>query len=53
MTLARVSVFGLMLFLSFWETKARYSFNFTPLLILLATATLWRLARQRRIGRKD
>ena len=53
LTLARVSVFGLMLFLSFWETKARYSFNFTPLLILLATATLWRLARQRRIGRKD
>ena len=53
LTLARVSVFGLMLFLSFWETKARYSFNFTPLLILLATATLWRLARQRRIGRKN
>ena len=53
LTLARVSVFGLMLFLSFWETKARYSFNFTPLLILLAAATLWRLARQRRIGRRD
>lgn len=53
LTLARVSVFGLMLFLSFWETKARYSFNFTPLLILLATATLWRMTLQRRIGKKN
>ena len=44
LTLARVSVFGLMLFLSFWETKARYSFQFTPLLLLLAAAALWRLA---------
>lgn len=44
LTLTRVSVFGLMLFLSFWETKARYSFQFTPLLLLLAAAALWQLA---------
>ena len=45
LTLARVSVFGLMLFLSLWETKARYAFQFTPLLLLLATASLWQLSR--------
>lgn len=45
LTLARVSVFGLMLFLSLWETKARYSFQFTPLLLLLAAAALWQLTR--------
>ena len=36
--LARVA--GLVLFLSFWETKARYAFQFTPLLLLLAAAAL-------------
>lgn len=45
LTLARVSVFGLMLFLSLWETKARYAFQFTPLLLLLAAAALWQMAR--------
>lgn len=45
LTLARVSVFGLMLFLSLWETKARYSFQFTPLLLLLAAAALWQISR--------
>nr|WP_317401990.1 hypothetical protein [uncultured Gemmiger sp.] len=45
LTMARVSVFGLMLFLSFWETKARYAFQFTPLLLLLAAAALWQLTR--------
>ena len=44
LTLTRVSVFGLMLFLNFWETKARYAFQFTPLLLLLAAAALWQLA---------
>lgn len=44
LTLARVSVFGLMLFLSLWETKARYAFQFTTLLLLLAAAALWQLA---------
>lgn len=44
LTLTRVSVFGLMLFLSVWETKARYAFQFTPLLLLLAAAALWQLA---------
>ena len=38
--LAGVSVTGLILFLSLWETKARYAFNFTPLLLLLAAAAL-------------
>lgn len=44
LTLVRVSVFGLMLFLCLWETKARYAFQFTPLLLLLATAALWQMA---------
>lgn len=38
--LAGVSVTGLILFLSLWETKARYAFNFTPFLLLLAAAAL-------------
>ena len=38
--LAGVSVTGLILFLSLWETKARYAFNFTTLLLLLAAAAL-------------
>lgn len=45
LTLARVSVFGLMLFLSLWETKARYAFQFTPLLLLLAAAALLQTSR--------
>ena len=45
LTLARVSVFGLMLFLSLWETKARYAFQFTPFLLLLAAAALLQIAR--------
>ena len=40
LTLAGVSVTGLILFLSLWETKARYAFNFTPFLLLLAAAAL-------------
>ncbi len=35
-TLARLCLVGGILFLSFWETKARYAFNFTPLMLLLA-----------------
>lgn len=31
-----LAIFGLMLFLSFWETSKRYSTNFYPLLILCA-----------------
>ena len=45
LTLARLCVTGLSFFLSFWETKARYAFNFTPLLLLLALAALLNLAR--------
>lgn len=51
LTLARIGVFGLVLFLSLWETKARYSFNFAPILILLAAAALWQIAQPRRIGK--
>ncbi|WP_418668139.1 glycosyltransferase family 39 protein [Allofournierella sp.] len=46
LTLARLCVLGLVLFLSFWETKARYAFNFTPLLLLLALASLLALAHR-------
>ena len=35
-----VGVTGLILFLSLWETKARYAFHFTPFLLLLAAAAL-------------
>ena len=34
-----------LIFFEFWETKARYAFNFTPLLLLLALAALLNLAR--------
>ena len=40
LTLAGIGVTGLVLFLSFWETKARYAFHFTPFLLLLAAAAL-------------
>lgn len=41
-TLCAMSVLGLVIFLSFWETKARYAFQFTPFLLLLAAAgILW------------
>lgn len=45
--LAGVSLTGLILFLSLWETKARYAFNFTPLLLLLAAAALQNPAERR------
>lgn len=51
LTLSRIFLFGVMLFLSFWETKARYSFNMTPILLLLAFSQLWRTARPRKIGK--
>lgn len=38
--LAGVSLTGLILFLSLWETKARYAFHFTPLLLFLAATAL-------------
>lgn len=42
LTLSGISLLGLVLFLSLWETKARYAFNFTPLMILLALGgALW------------
>ena len=36
MTLLRITVFGLWLFLLIWETNSRYPFNFSPLFMLLA-----------------
>ena len=53
LTLAGVSVTGLMLFLSLWETKARYAFNFTPLLLLLAAGGLLVLASPRQKGQGE
>lgn len=46
LTLGRMSVLGLVLFLSLWETKARYAFHFTPLLLLLAAGAVLALCRQ-------
>lgn len=46
-TLARLCVLGLVLFLSLWETKARYAFNFTPLLLLLALKAILSLSPQK------
>ena len=47
LTLARLCLLGLVFFLSLWETKARYAFNFTRLLLLLALAALLTFSRQR------
>ena len=41
---ARVCLFGVMLFLSLWETKARYALHFAPVLLLCAALALDRLA---------
>ncbi len=49
LTLCGVSVLGLVLFLSLWETKARYAFNFTPLLILLALGGAMHLAQKQKL----
>ena len=35
-TVARVAVFGLLLFLLLWETRSRYLMNFLPVLLLAA-----------------
>lgn len=42
---ARLCLFGVMLFLSLWETKARYALHFAPVLLLCASLTLDRLVR--------
>ncbi|MDL2252825.1 hypothetical protein LJC49_01965 [Ruminococcaceae bacterium OttesenSCG-928-I18] len=36
LTFVRIAVFGLVLFLLLWETRARYLINFLPLFLLLA-----------------
>lgn len=41
---ARVCLFGVMLLLSLWETKARYALHFAPVLLLCAALALDRLA---------
>lgn len=41
----RVALFGVMLFLSLWETKARYALHFAPVLLLCAVLALDRLVR--------
>ena len=46
LTLAGIGVLGLVIFLSFWETKARYAFHFTPLLLLLALGGLLWLCKE-------
>lgn len=42
---ARVCLFGVMLFLSLWETKPRYALHFAPLLLLCAALALDALAQ--------
>lgn len=36
----KLAVFGLFIFLSFWETKSRYVMHFTPVLLLVALDTM-------------
>lgn len=36
----KIAIFGLYLFLSFWETKPRYVMHFTPMLLLVAVDTV-------------
>lgn len=36
MTLIRILIFGIALFLLVWETRSRYLFNFTPLFLIVA-----------------
>ncbi len=49
LTLTRLCLVGLVLFLSFWETKSRYAFNFTPLLLLLALEFLLCLSHKKAV----
>ncbi len=44
---AQLALFGVMLFLSLWETKARYALHFAPVLLLCAVTTLWGLAAEK------
>ena len=37
--LFKIALFGLFLFLLIWETRARYVYSFTPLLLLIASDT--------------
>lgn len=44
-TLIPITIFGVLLFFSFWETKSRYLLNYTPLFFLCATDGLRYLTR--------
>ena len=41
---ALISVFGLFLFLSLWETRSRYLFNYLPVFLVISVWVLWQLA---------
>ena len=43
----RLSLFGVMLFLSFWETKPRYALHFAPVLLFCAALAVAELAALR------
>ena len=45
MTLIRILVFGIALFLLVWETRSRYLFNFTPLFLIVAAQGMIRSAK--------
>ena len=42
--LLQIVFFGNILFLSFWETKARYAFGVTPIMLLVTVVTMEQLA---------
>lgn len=48
LTAARLSLTGVVLFLSVWETKPRYAFHFAPVLILCAVGLLLALPSRNR-----
>lgn len=43
--LMQITMLGNIIFYSFWETKARYAFGITPLLLFLCIFTLYELAK--------
>ena len=51
-TLLRIAVVGMVLFFLIWETNARYPFNFTPLYLLLATASRCQMSSRAVCGAK-
>ena len=51
--LFRLAIFGMVIFFMIWETNARYPFNFTPLLMLLATEGTFGQAEKKTLSHQN